>query len=533
MKRFKSAFGAFVAAAIIVTAVPPVFVEIKAEAAGGGLSFGEYLAEQLVKFPKEIDITDYVLENKWVKFSGDSVPNSEVGKLAQRFIDEVSGNPELFFVNIAKGFGGGVSASWYRSKGVYSFKLLDIKYHITKSEYAGMKKKLDAEVETALSAVRYAETDAEKALAVHDYLILNCGYDNEALTKKKPISHSAYGSLVNKTAVCEGYSNAYKLILNKLGVECSLVSSEKAYHMWNYVKIDGNWYHTDVTADDPLYNGKNDILGYVAHNNLLLSDAEIKKTSDLHKGGDWDVRGLPAAKSTNYDKFFWRGVESALVKSDGFWYYIQTDKSSPALQPNPNINAEIFHRLRKYNFGTNKSSTVYTISSKWLNWGVQNGWSTSVTPSIAEYNGLLYFNKTDGIYSIKPNGKSVKQAVKADTKTGYVYGMKMNGNKISYSLKKGYDVKDSVKTANVAAAKATKITLNKGSVNLSGAGKSATRKASLEPSGAGDYVYWVSSDTSVAKVSKTGKITAVKKGRCEVTAFTANGREAICEVTVK
>lgn len=53
--------------------------------------------------------------------------------------------------------------------------------------------------------------------------------------------------------VCEGYARAFKMLCDKIGVECILVGSDK--HMWNYVKMeDGNWYAVDTTWNDPVYD---------------------------------------------------------------------------------------------------------------------------------------------------------------------------------------------------------------------------------------------------------------------------------------
>ncbi len=79
-------------------------------------------------------------------------------------------------------------------------------------------------------------------------------------------------------------------------------------HMWNLVKIGSDWYHTDVTWDDPL-NSRNqaDQYGIVYHDNFLISTAALKKTGHY---------GIPNVKAVNtrFDNKYWRKVES------GFWY---------------------------------------------------------------------------------------------------------------------------------------------------------------------------------------------------------------------
>lgn len=65
---------------------------------------------------------------------------------------------------------------------------------------------------------------------------------------------------------------------NKLGISCLVVSSDPISHAWNLIEIGGQYYHVDVTWDDPTW----DVIGRVTHNNFLLSDTGITKTG--HSG---------------------------------------------------------------------------------------------------------------------------------------------------------------------------------------------------------------------------------------------------------
>lgn len=63
--------------------------------------------------------------------------------------------------------------------------------------------------------------------------------------------------------VCDGYSRAFKVLCDKLDIPCVLENgyaktgpeSEGTFHMWNAVKIDGQWYGVDVTWNDPTVKG--------------------------------------------------------------------------------------------------------------------------------------------------------------------------------------------------------------------------------------------------------------------------------------
>jgi uncharacterized repeat protein (TIGR01451 family) len=73
------------------------------------------------------------------------------------------------------------------------------------------------------------------------------------------------------------------------------------------------------------------------------------------------------------------------------------------------------------------------------------------------------------------------------------------------------------------------ITLDKSTINLT-QGDSQQLTATTTPAGA--QVNWKSSDTSIAIVDSTGKVTGVKEGTCTITATTADGLTATCIVTV-
>ena len=64
-------------------------------------------------------------------------------------------------------------------------------------------------------------SDVDKCLILHDRLIAYCEYDyanylSESIPKS---SYNAYGVLVDRVAVCNGYVLAYMWLLNELGVE--------------------------------------------------------------------------------------------------------------------------------------------------------------------------------------------------------------------------------------------------------------------------------------------------------------------------
>jgi len=86
--------------------------------------------------------------------------------------------------------------------------------------------------------------------------------------------------------VCEGYTRAFQVLCDKLGIPCVLVdgpaisklNSQPEGHMWNYVQIDGGWYAVDVTWNDPYvsYDPEKKVSGSECRKWLLLgSDSQV------------------------------------------------------------------------------------------------------------------------------------------------------------------------------------------------------------------------------------------------------------------
>ena len=100
--------------------------------------------------------------------------------------------------------------------------------------------------------------DYGKVIGVHDYLSDTISYD----FGERP--YDEYGAFIEKMAVCQGYSYAFKLCMDICGIDCITVGGtadngkEVLSHAWNMVRLDGRWYHVDVTWDDAYnvnYNG--------------------------------------------------------------------------------------------------------------------------------------------------------------------------------------------------------------------------------------------------------------------------------------
>ncbi len=88
----------------------------------------------------------------------------------------------------------------------------------------------------------------------------------------------------------------------------------------------------------------------------------------------------------------------------------------------------------------------------------------------------------------------------------------------------------SMQASAAAKKQPTQITLNKTLVKMI-TGQTFTLEATIKPKAAANAkVTWKSSDESIAKVSKKGKVSLVGVGKARITASTENGKKASCTV---
>ncbi|MBQ1398645.1 MAG: hypothetical protein IIY89_09120 [Clostridia bacterium] len=151
------------------------------------------------------------------------------------------------------------------------------------AELSAMFEELRNEIIPILYRIPDNADELTRETIIHDALVDGIAYDFEA-AEADDSSHDAfniYGALVRKKAVCTGYAGAMKLLLNLVGIESRTVvgMSKNTGHMWNQVRIDGDWYNLDVTWDDSANEG--DVL-YSRYSYFNLTDERLARN---HKTG--------------------------------------------------------------------------------------------------------------------------------------------------------------------------------------------------------------------------------------------------------
>ena len=141
-------------------------------------------------------------------------------------------------------------------------------------------------------------SDYEKELAVYKWMCENIGFDDGSLVvipdEDDAVVDNPHGVLQNHKAVCVGYATTFRLFMQMLGIDCMVVHDSYLSHTWDLVKLDGEWYHTDIYSDA-------DSKGNFAHFNL--------DDNSMMNMQEWNTDFFPAAEGYRYNYAYMNRVE--------------------------------------------------------------------------------------------------------------------------------------------------------------------------------------------------------------------------------
>ncbi len=352
------------------------------------------LLHGMENFETEINIKDF------------KVPVSEKEKMRYIMKTVLRKNPQLFYVDSTKYMLG--------SDSTYIAAIRPI-YLTDKQTAMAELNEFNEICAEYISKTDANMTDFQKAVIIHDELILNCKYLNEDET-----GHiTAYDALAGKAANCQGYACAYSYLLSLVGVKSEIVESSAMYHVWNKVCIDGEYYNVDLTWDDPMPNKT----GHTAHRYFLLSDSAISSGDDeikSHYGFDY---AYYKSDSTKYDNAYYHSIRTRLCYYGDECYAIDSDYKS-----------EYFNCLVKYDLNNDSVEVVKKFDYKWSA-GATSSWKYGYM-SLEMFDGKLYYNSPDGIYVYDPDSKSEELFANLDTADGECYGIIISGDVVYAGMAK-------------------------------------------------------------------------------------------------
>ncbi len=170
-----------------------------------------------------------------VDLSGLGVLSSEIDNIYWAFDYD---NPQFFWL------GNGYSYTIMGNKVIS----LSIDYSRTKSEAAQLQSKFDAAAQKIIDKALQEDGLFERVKVIHDAIVDMTEY---TISGPSYISE-ADGPLIYGKALCEGYSKAFMYLCQSVGIQCICVAGygNNQAHMWNMLRLDGEWYNMDVTWDD-------------------------------------------------------------------------------------------------------------------------------------------------------------------------------------------------------------------------------------------------------------------------------------------
>ncbi len=365
MKKIIAALSLlFSVSAVIILLSGPVTAEAPRDSYSG-------LSDELRHYDEAFEaIRSGALEGEMViNMSFEGIREKDIVPL---FTDVISSCPELFFINST------FSYSYTTFPPDHPVNSITLSYRMQGRELREAQAYYEKEVSRLAASIDPSLSDAEKALFVHDYLISVYSYDTDLRV------YDTYGLITGGSGVCRAYSLLYMDVLGRLGIDCAMVISDEMVHAWNIVKIDGRWYHVDLTYDDPLPERT----GQVLHDYFLLSDEEIAGAEKPHSGWRSVIQcALPYSGRT-----FWAGIKSRMAYQSGYWYYIDEGSRS----------------LMRVSAGSGKTR-VTSVTERWYSDPPRTVCWAGMCASLAAYGGYVIDNTPDAVMAFDPSAGTVAE----------------------------------------------------------------------------------------------------------------------------
>ena len=191
-------------------------------------------------------------------------------------------------------------------------------YTMSGVELADARVAFEQAVKSFLGRLTPGMSEYEMEKALHDMLAANIEYVSS------PNAHNAYGALIEGKAVCEGYAESFQYLLQRVGIQSIEVFGygitkpeigAGENHAWNIVRIDGQYYLTDLTWDD-----QKNVISYAYFNqtSAFFEEDHIEWRVGYDNGDHWKGGfALPECTATAENYYIKNGlfIETYTVES--------------------------------------------------------------------------------------------------------------------------------------------------------------------------------------------------------------------------
>ena len=220
-------------------------------------------------------------------------------------------HPELFWVNHITAFasvGNKITAT--------------VDYGAGKDEVINLQQRVDEAVKPFLEGITPEMSAYDVLIRLHVKMINHIDYDLIGLDMQDKAGgpengqidslRQITGALLEGKAVCAGYAKTMQYLANLCGIECTYClgnchgngGSSDGYHGWNVVRLDGEYYHLDVTWCDQSNTVQTIKDRNIGFKYFCVTTEEISRSRDIDK----EPISFPEYKNTKCNYYVHNGL---------------------------------------------------------------------------------------------------------------------------------------------------------------------------------------------------------------------------------
>ncbi len=263
---------------------------------------------------------------------------------------------------------------------------IDIVYNFTYYTTLEQEQELTSEVEKVIDGFGFngATTERQKVDKIYNYITTNICYDYANLNDESyKLKFTAYAALMNKTAVCEGYTVLFYRMAEMCGIDSRVITgwgdsythpsdeNDLPDHAWNIAKIGDYYYYLDSTWDESVTDGvpaKTDYYlkggkDFFNHTNEEKFETEAFKTS--YPISEYCIDRTDNSGTVIEGDFTYQVVDgiAALTKYNGTAAHVIVPAQTSGGYPVKVIDSDAFYEVE------NMQTLTVSEGITTLNWG--------------------------------------------------------------------------------------------------------------------------------------------------------------------
>ena len=277
-------------------------------------------------------------------------------------------HPEIFYVD-------GYTFIKYTKGDTLTGNAFSGSYVYDQTEIAARQERIEEKTKEILDGLPAGGGEYEKVKYVYEYLVTHTEY-----VQGSEDNQNICSVFLNGETVCQGYAKAAQYLFREMEIDSVFVSGQvngSEDHVWNLVKIDGDWYHVDITWGDASYVSAAEAAGFdgklpeINYEYLCIPDSQILRTHSIRS-----VVPIPACDSMEANYYVREGA-----------YFTEADMEKAAA-----LFARAYENGTEYVTLKCADQAVYTEMERCL---------------IAEQQVFRYLHTSDGTVAYTTNEKEL------------------------------------------------------------------------------------------------------------------------------